>query len=214
MREVVRAPPSVEVTDGGASTTENTMSGAFALTLTAAFSLTLASVAQAQAPRPAPEPAPIAAPMPKAPAASAMAAATSPDSVFVTKAAEAGAKEVEVAKLGAAKAASSGVKAFAQRLVQDHTTLNTELTALAKSKDLKIPASTRPAPADLAKLSGAAFDKAFVALMIKEHDAAIALFEGESRDGRDAEVKEWAAKQLPALREHLTQAKSLKTKES
>jgi putative membrane protein len=192
------------------------MSRALALALTAASSLTLAAATQAaaQAPRPAPEPAPIAAPMPKAPAGPAMAAAMSPDSVFVAKAAEAGAKEVDVAKLGAAKATNPDVKAFAQRLVQDHTAVNTELAALAKSKDLKIPASARPAPVDLAKLSGAAFDKAFVALIVKEHDAAIALFEGESRDGRDAEVKEWAAKQLPALREHLTRAKSLKTKES
>jgi putative membrane protein len=190
------------------------MSRGFALALAAASSLTLAAAApaQAQAPKPAPEPAPIAAPMPKAPAGPTTAAASA-DSVFVAKAAEAGAKEVDLAKLGAAKATNTDVKAFAQRLVQDHTAVNTELAALAKSKDLKIRASAKP-QTELAKLSGAAFDKAFVALMVKEHEAAIALFEGESRDGRDAEVKEWAAKQLPALREHLTQAKSLKTKES
>ena len=122
--------------------------------------------------------------------------------------------EIELSRMALDKATNPDVKAFAQRLVQDHTAVNTELTALAKSKDLKIPASAKPAQAALAKLSGPAFDKAFVALMVKEHEAAIALFEGESRDGRDAEVKEWAAKQLPALREHLTQAKSLKTKES
>lgn len=195
------------------------MSRAFALAFTAASSLTIAAATQAAAqapvPKPAPEPAPIAAPLPdRAAGAASAAAASSPDAVFITKAAEAGATEVVVAKLGAAKATNPDVKAFAQRLIQEHTLVNKELTALAKSKDVKIPASAKTAPADLAKLAGADFDKAFVALMGREHETAIALFEGESRDGRDAEVKEWAAKQLPTLRDHLAKAKSLKTKDS
>lgn len=190
------------------------MSRALALALTAASWLALAATPVAQAPKPAPEPAPIAAPMPKAPTGPPTAAAASPDAVFIAKAGEAGAKEVEVARLGAAKAANPAVKAFAQRLVHDHTTVNAELKGLAKSKDVTVPPAAKTAAAHLATLSGAAFDKAFVAVMITEHDAAIALFEGEARDGRDAEVKEWAAKQLPALRDHLAKATALKTKES
>jgi len=60
----------------------------------------------------------------------------------------------------------------------------------------------------------AAFDAAFVAAMVASREAAVALFEAESRDGRDAEIKEWAARQLPALREQLVAARALRPRPS
>ena len=203
------------------------MSRALVRALAVCSSLTLVTAAQAQQPPPqplpAPEPYPPPAdtartrpanpPRPSESADTAQAAASpSADSAFITKAAEAGAKEVAVAKIGTNKASSADVKAFAQRLDKDHSALNSELTALAKAKNVDLTARAPEPPADLASAEGAAFDRAFVALMVKEHEAAISLFEGESRDGRDAEVKEWAAKQLPALRAHLAAAKGLKGK--
>jgi putative membrane protein len=200
------------------------MSRSLALALAVTSSLTLAGAARAQQPPPEPLPAPTDTPprtpprhAPRDPARpseradSAQAAASpSADSAFVTKAAEGGAKEVAVAKLAADKASSADVKAFAKRLAADHSALNSELTALAASKHVDLPARSPEPPADLASSDGAAFDRAFLALMVQEHEAAIALFEGESRDGRDSEVKEWAARQLPALRDHLATAKTLK----
>ena len=198
------------------------MSRAFALALAVSSSLTVAAAVQAQQPPPEPLPAPTdtpprtrpaTPPRPSENADSAQAAASpSADSAFITKAAEAGAKEVAVAKVGTNRASSAEVKAFAQRLDKDHSALNSELTALAKAKNVDLGASTPPPPADLVSAEGAAFDRAFLALMVKEHEAAISLFESESRDGRDSEVKEWAAKQLPALRDHLATAKALKGK--
>jgi putative membrane protein len=197
------------------------MSRALARALAVSSSLMLAAAVQAQQPPPEPLPAPTdtprtrpaTPPRPSENADSAQSAASpSADSAFITKAAEAGAKEVAVAKLGTNKASSADVKAFAQRLDRDHSALNSELTALAKAKNVDLGASTPPPPADLTSAEGVAFDRAFLALMVKEHEAAISLFEGESRDGRDSEVKEWAAKQLPALREHLAAAKALKGK--
>jgi putative membrane protein len=37
----------------------------------------------------------------------------------------------------------------------------------------------------------------------------VAAFEALARDGKDAELKEWANKTLPALREHLKMARDL-----
>jgi len=56
------------------------------------------------------------------------------------------------------------------------------------------------------------FDAAFVAAMIASREAAVALFEAESRDGRDGELKEWAARQLPALRDQLVAARTLRSR--
>jgi len=148
-------------------------------------------------------------------AVAASATASSPDAIFVTKAAEAGARTVEIAKVGAAKAAATGVKAFAQQMALDHRALASELLSLARSAGVRLPpAPLAPVPQDVAARVGPAFDQAFLALMLKEHDALISLFEGESRDGRDADVKEWAAKQLPALREHLVKARALASRHS
>jgi putative membrane protein len=48
--------------------------------------------------------------------------------------------------------------------------------------------------------------------MVKDHDSAVALFEKESRSGSDPELKAWAGKTLPVLREHQKQARDLSAK--
>jgi putative membrane protein len=147
------------------------------------------------------------------PAGPSAARAASADAVFIAKAAETIAADAALARLGAAKALARDVKVFAQRLVQGQSALHRELAVLAKSKGVNLDPSgddTRQVGADLAPLSGPAFDRAFVAAATRAHEAAVALFESESRDGRDADVKDWAARQLPAIREQLTKVQALK----
>ena len=45
--------------------------------------------------------------------------------------------------------------------------------------------------------------------MVEDHEKDVKAFEQEAQSGQDPEVKAWAAKQLPTLREHLSQAKSV-----
>src|SRR5687767_5183218 len=58
---------------------------------------------------------------------------------FVNKAGEGGAAEVAMGKLGAQKATNAEVKAFAEKMVADHTKANKELMAAAKAKGLEVP---------------------------------------------------------------------------
>lgn len=162
------------------------------------------------------------------------------DAGFIRQAADGGLKEVEIGKLAKSRASDSNVKAFADMMVQDHSKANDQLMALAKSKGVTLPsAGARPttttAAADrptgaagagesmtasgtsgeqaggkLATLNGAEFDRAYMTQMVEEHEKTVQLFEQESKSGQDAEVKAWAAKQLPALREHLTQARTVR----
>jgi putative membrane protein len=60
--------------------------------------------------------------------------------------------------------------------------------------------------------TGAAFDRGFVEAQVKAHQEAITLFEKESSNGSDSDLKAFATKQLPALRAHLKQAQDLQTK--
>ena len=57
--------------------------------------------------------------------------------------------------------------------------------------------------------TGAAFDEGFVTGQIKAHQDAIALFDQHASIGSDPELKAFAAKQLPQLRDHLRQAQEL-----
>ncbi|HYE88237.1 MAG TPA: DUF4142 domain-containing protein [Vicinamibacterales bacterium] len=57
---------------------------------------------------------------------------------------------------------------------------------------------------------GAAFDEGFLAVQVKAHQDAIALFIEEANHGADSDLKAFAQKQLPLLREHLRQAEELR----
>ena len=165
----------------------------------------------------------------------------SPDVAFVAKASDATTVDAELATLALSSARSTAVKVFAQRVLDSHAALARELGAMGRTSPIAgapraEPVSTNaPAPAaasaDAATAEGpppdgmkavavlrsqppAAFDAAFVAAMVASREAAVALFEAESRDGRDGEIKEWAARQLPALREQLVAARALRARPS
>jgi putative membrane protein len=61
----------------------------------------------------------------------------------------------------------------------------------------------------LLTLKGADFDHAFMKHMVSDHQEAIALFEREAKDGKDPELKDFASKTLPTLREHLKMARKI-----
>jgi putative membrane protein len=140
------------------------------------------------------------------------------DSTFVNTVAMDGLAEVELARLAIQKAKSPDVKQFAQRMVTDHSKANVELKQLASNKNVTLPAepnAQQKADKDrLSKLSGAEFDREYMSLMASAHDKAVTAFEGEARDGREIDVKAWASKILPTLREHQTLAKQIAAKVS
>ena len=154
--------------------------------------------------------------MPKAPAVAKLASASA-DARFVMQAAEGGMMEVAKGKLAAQKGAHEGVKQFGQKMVDNHSKVNDELKSIASGKSITLPGDATKSPmhamlAKLEKSEGAAFDRAYVEDQIRDHEKAIALFEREAKTGKDAELKAFAEKTLPALKEHLTMVQDLKTK--
>ncbi len=135
---------------------------------------------------------------------------------FVKHAAQGGTAEVALGKMAADKASDPDVKQFAQRMVDDHSKANDELSSLATSKGMQAP-TTPPAKEQalmdrLGKLSGAAFDKAYMQAMVTDHNHDVSEFQKYSRSGSDPEVKAWAAKTLPTLEEHQRMAKQTAAK--
>ena len=137
---------------------------------------------------------------------------------FAKKAGAAGAAEVEMGKLGAQKATNAEVKAFAQKMVADHTKANKELMAAAKAKGLEVPTEPNMMHKGMKEKfehqsADADFNHDFMEQMVKDHEAAVELFRTASSDTTlDSDLRALAKKTLPTLEEHLADAKKLESK--
>lgn len=137
---------------------------------------------------------------------------------FVKKAGAAGAAEVEMGKLGAQKATNAEVKAFAQKMVTDHTKANKELLAAAKAKNLEVP--TEPGMVHKGmkekfehQSADQDFNHDFMQQMVRDHTKAVELFQTASNDTTlDPDLRGWAKKTLPTLEQHLADAQTLEAK--
>ena len=145
-------------------------------------------------------------------------ALSSGDVKFVKQAAQGGMMEVELGKIAADKATSAQVKDFARRMVDDHSKANTELMSLAKSKNVELATALegkhKSTVDRLSKVEADKFDRQYMNLMVSDHKDDIKSFENAANKAKDADVKSFAAKNLPTLKTHLQLAqetdKSLK----
>jgi putative membrane protein len=142
----------------------------------------------------------------------AVVGAQGADQPFVTKLAGVGMAEVELGTLAKDKASSREVKAFAQRMIDEHTKAGNELKAIADRKHLAWPTAL---PADavalkdkLSKLSGAAFDRAYIDAMVDGHGKVLTEVRTEAESGADPDVKAWATKASSTVQAHLTHAQN------
>ena len=136
---------------------------------------------------------------------------------FVTKAAASGKAEVAMGKMGTQKADSAAVKAYAQKMVTDHTKANQELASTAKAAGHAVPAGMDlnhdAMDRDLERAtSGKDFDQKYMDQMVKDHQKAVDLFERASTAGDVAPaLQALARKTLPTLREHLNEAQRIRS---
>jgi putative membrane protein len=135
------------------------------------------------------------------------------DQKFVTQASAAGLAEVNLSREAMQHATAANMKKFAQHMVEDHTKANMELNQLADKKGLRVAMSMdqkhQELADELARLTGAEFDRGYSDAMLMDHKEAVTLFSDEAKNGQDADVKAWAGKTLPTLKEHLKMAEEL-----
>ena len=145
--------------------------------------------------------------------AAATTQAQSGDQAFVTKMAGVAMGEVELGTLAQDKASSRDVKAFAQRMIDDHRKAGDELKGIAQRKNLTWPSAL---PADavalkdrLSKLSGAAFDRAYIDAMVSGHRDVLTQVKAHVQSAADPDVKAWATKASSSVQAHLTHAQDV-----
>ncbi len=132
---------------------------------------------------------------------------TAEDHNFAVRAAQGGMAEVKLGQLAQQRAESPAVKEFGSRMVTDHTRLNDKLKTIAEKDGIPLPAGLTAkdqATYDrLSKLSGAAFDRAYLRDMVTDHRADIAEFKRQGDHGFNPAMKDFANQALPTLQEHL-----------
>ena len=127
--------------------------------------------------------------------------------------------DIDAGKLAESKTASPSVKSFAQRMVIDHGSVNQSATELvqklhvtpepnATSKSLQHGGDQNVAA--LKKLSGAAFDRAYVDHEVVYHQTVLdALDKTLIPSAQNAELKALLVKVRPAFVSHLEHAKQI-----
>jgi putative membrane protein len=137
---------------------------------------------------------------------------SSGDQKFIKEAAAGGMLEVELGKLATEKASSQQVKDFGKRMERDHSKVNAELKQLASTKNVQLPTELEGKEKStyerLSKLSGDRFDREYMQRMIDDHKEDVGAFQKQADKGDNADVKSFAAKTLPTLKEHLELAQS------
>lgn len=134
---------------------------------------------------------------------------------FVTAAAVSDLMEIETSKLALMKADNAKSKQFAQKMIDDHTETLKELRNIVTGGRVKaaMPVSwDRPQQArldEMSSLKSAEFTKQYNAMQVAAHKDAVSLFDRYAKGGDNADLKAFAAKHLPHLREHLKMAEAL-----
>ena len=126
------------------------------------------------------------------------------DKTFMKKAAKGGMMEVAMGQVAEQKGQSEDVKSFGKRMVTDHGKANDELKSIASKKGVQLPNKEHTT-----KWTS---DKAYMDMMVKDHEKDLAEFKEEASGGSDVDVKKFADDTAKMIQEHLDLAKETQGK--
>jgi predicted outer membrane protein len=127
--------------------------------------------------------------------------------------------EVATGKLAQSKGQSAEVKAFGQQMIDDHGAALAKVQALAQARGVTLPTELdskhKSMSAKLEKLSGAEFDKAYMAQAgVKDHTDTHKKLVADAKKIKDPEVKALADQHMPVVEQHLKAAQQMNSGKS
>jgi putative membrane protein len=133
------------------------------------------------------------------------------DKLFVRQAALGGQAEVELGKLAQKKASAPSVREFAERMVQVHSSSNQQLLKLGRGLNPDLPKELDPEHQairnELDKVSGQAFDVAYLSAQIADHQRTANLLQWHLSNGQNEALRKYSLQTLPEVMAHLEHAK-------
>jgi putative membrane protein len=128
---------------------------------------------------------------------------------FLSQAASGSMGEIAAGNLIIQKSTNPAVKAFAERMVKEHTKANKELEEIAKTKGLVFPNTLSEKQlkeiAAMKELSGRSIDVQYITMMINNHAQTVALY-GKATSFKDSALKAFASTNLPVVQMHRKEA--------
>jgi putative membrane protein len=146
----------------------------------------------------------------------AQAAPSDDDKQFLSMAAQSDVNEIKLSELAETKASAPQVKAFSKKMVSDHNMLEMKMKPYAMAWGLTPPAGPDPEHQaiydKLNGLTGADFDKQYMAAMAEDHHKALDAFTKEADTTSDAKFKAAVIKGKAVVASHTTMADNLSSK--
>ena len=150
------------------------------------------------------------------PCVRAHAQVTDSDKKFLAMAAQSDQNEIAMSKLAQEKGTNPDVKAFADKMVKEHTEMTASMKPFADKWGLTPPtgpdADHQKELDKLNGLSGAAFDKEYMSDMVSDHAKAYSAFTSEAKDTKDVKFRAAVLKGKTAVAAHKNMAYDLKKK--
>ena len=132
---------------------------------------------------------------------------------FIKEAHEGGLTEIAASKIAEKNSTNKEVTDFATMMVKMHTDAMGAIDTLADVKYVFLKDSVnhdhKVLLDSLAKKTGAEFDKAYIEMMVKDHDAAKELYE-MSITSNYTDIRAVSEKMLPIVKAHLEKAEEIK----
>ncbi|WP_432971020.1 DUF4142 domain-containing protein [Dactylosporangium sp. CA-233914] len=132
---------------------------------------------------------------------------SSRDRAFLTEAAQGARFEVTSGRLAGDRAASAAVRSFGLRMVTDHGKELQQLQSLDQKLGITSSSAAGPDQQNLtaiwSNVRGGTFDCSYAPTIYALHALDVHAFEDEAAHADNPQVRQFAASQLPVLRQHL-----------
>ena len=130
------------------------------------------------------------------------------DALFVNDALIAGSRQIEIARLGIENSHNPDLTLLAQEIYDDNVRANQELRIIAERENIPVP-SIATETVGIAIPQGPDFDALFIQQLFAAHEGDIKTFQAAARNAQNTEVRDFAARVLPALQEHYRIAQNI-----
>ena len=135
------------------------------------------------------------------------------DTTYIREALRGNLAEVNLGRIAEDRAEDADVKAFGERMVESHNSMNERWATLAKSNgmrwELGLDPETKQTADRLSDLDDDEFDQAYMTEMIQRHEQDLAALQRISRSARSSDVRALASDAQSTVREHLSQAQQV-----
>jgi predicted outer membrane protein len=132
---------------------------------------------------------------------------------FLAQAVQDSLAEVELCEMALQKTQNDAVKAFAQRMIDEHSKMGREIEQLANKQKLNLPkdvqSEDKSVMKELSGLSGQDFDRRFIEFNVKDHEKDVKVFKHYAEQEENSEIKALAEKGARTLDEHLKMAREI-----